>query len=105
MLLLLWNVCLFYNQFIEEIYRPAINTYFNYLNEDITILHDNIDLYINKYLSNKLLKFEGSLKIECYISSKDLLKELNLDKKEMHTVSIAGRYDIYNISDDETNRN
>jgi hypothetical protein len=90
----IWNVTLFYNQITQNMYKPSINTFYGYLNEDISILHKNIDNYINtnNFLENKNITFEENFNIN-YKNFTD--EELEILNKDRHEISIVGRLDIY----------
>jgi hypothetical protein len=80
----IWNVTLFHNQITNKMYKPAVNSCLGYFNEDISVLHDNIDKYINEYIKNNNVIYERPLHL-CGDSR----------------ISITGRCDIY----DKTNNN
>ena len=96
----IWNVTLFYNQFTQQIYRPAIHHFFDYFNEDISILHENINLFINKYITSNIINFEVDMNLEGRLSDRDM-NILNQDLKDNRLRSIVGRCDIY----DSLNKN
>jgi hypothetical protein len=87
----IWNVSLFYNQINQKIYRPAVNSFIDFFNQDISVLHENIDNYINLKLRGNDLNFEKYLKISGLFSFEELLA-IN---KEYHSIRISGRCDIY----------
>jgi hypothetical protein len=91
----IWNVTLFWNQITQKIYRPAVNTFISFFSENINILHKNIDMYIAQFnLHEHNILLEQSLYVGGAVSKNDLPK-LN---KENHTVSIAGRYDLFDFT-------
>jgi hypothetical protein len=95
----IWNVTLFHNQITQKIYRPAVNSCLGYFNEDISTIHDNIDKYINEYISNNSVIFEKQMNLEGQLTE----GEMGILKKELsdsNLISIVGRSDIY----DETNK-
>jgi superfamily I DNA/RNA helicase len=75
-----WNVTLFWNQVTQKIYRPAVNSFFGFFNEDISILHENIEKYMEiANLNDSWVLTEQSFRIA-------------------GSVSISGRYDFYDAS-------
>lgn len=94
----IWNVALFYNQIFPEIYNPSLNKSFGYLTEDISVLHANIETYIDSYLRYAgVLKYEEKLEVNFSNFTK---KELDALNKDSHEVCIRGRCDIYNYDTD-----
>ena len=94
----IWNVTLYHNQITQKEYRPAINSYLGYFNEDISILHDNITTFIENYMYENAVIFEKSMRlIEC-LNAKEMKK---VNAKSLHTVSISGRCDIYDITNEQ----
>jgi len=90
----IWNVTLFYNQITQYIYRPVINSFLDHFNQDISILHDNIDIYINNYTITNNVDFEKRVNLKGTLTEEDI-KILKKNRTENRTVSIAGRCDIY----------
>jgi superfamily I DNA/RNA helicase len=87
-----WHVTLFWNQINQIWYKPAVNYLFDFLSgEDISTLHTNIAAYVDKYLQNGALIFEGNLSIDANFSK----QELNLLNEEYHAISIKGRFDFF----------
>jgi thymidine kinase len=95
----IWNVTLFHNQITQKIYRPAVNSCLGYFNEDISILHDNIDIYINEYIRKNTIVFEKQMNLAGRLSQGDMVA-LKKESTENDLISIVGRSDIY----DSTNR-
>jgi hypothetical protein len=90
----IWNVCIFYNQLTQQMYRPAVNSFLGFFNEDISILHENINTYVTKYLVGCSLQFEVPFKIHCTFGKDDC----ELLKKENHAIGISGRCDLYDVT-------
>ena len=88
----IWNVALFYNQIYQIWYRPIENTFFGFLNQNLTQLHENIEKFVQLYLIDQEIQFEMKFNFQVKFSSSEL-KELNA---KSHSVSIGGRLDIYN---------
>jgi hypothetical protein len=91
----MWNVALFHNQLTQKFYRPSTNTFINYFNEDLSILHQNINNFIEAFLSSSSRTanvFEMPIRFQSKFT-KDELEELS---KKSHQVAINGRCDIYN---------
>jgi hypothetical protein len=87
-----WNVALFYTQINQMLYRPALNNLFGFLQQDITQLHANIEAFVALHLSkNEKVVVEWPYKVATTFSEKEE-KTLN---KEKHSVSIAGRLDLF----------
>ena len=93
----IWNLALFYIQNTHHIYRPSINYFLDYLNEDISTLHDNIDIFINNYLIQVNLDFEKPMILKGQLTPKDMIILQTNDRN----LSIVGRCDIY----DRINKN
>ena len=93
----IWNLALFYIQNTQHIYRPSINYFLDYLNEDISTLHDNIDIFINNYLIQVNLDFEKPMILKGQLTPKDMIILQTNDRN----LSIVGRCDIY----DRINKN
>ena len=93
----IWNVTLLWNQLVQKIYRPSINHFIGYFNNNINILHNNIDEFIQGYCQSNSISFEGSLSIHGTSVNKEELLKLNKDN--LISMSINGRYDLY----DDTN--
>lgn len=100
----IWNVTLFHNQIKQKMYQPVVHTYMGFLNEEITVLHDNIKMYTNNYLKNKKLKIEFPLIIRGIFTNAELkilnnqTKEENKEEKKKKIpkeISIKGRCDLY----------
>ncbi len=91
----IWNITLFFNHITQKIYRPAVNTFLGYFNENIKIIHDNIYKYLHGQLVNHELQFEKELNFigSC---SKAELEELQLENN--HSVGLSGRCDILDNS-------
>jgi hypothetical protein len=85
-----WNVCLFYNQISQIIYRPAVNSFFGFFTEDLSILHQNICSFISKNLIDREIDFERTLHVSGIFTKGELA---SLNKKD-HKIGITGRYDI-----------
>lgn len=96
----IWNVTLFHTQITQKIYRPAINSCLGYFNEDISILHDNIDKYINNYIITNTVTFEKQMNLSGRLTEGDM-RVLKKEKTDSDILSIIGRCDIY----DYTNNN
>ena len=92
----LWNVTLFYNQITQIMYRPVINTFFDFFNQNLTQLHNNVDKFVDIYLRDQKLEFEKSFQIAGRFSENELI-EL---KKDRHRISLSGRLDIYKPDND-----
>jgi len=75
---LLWNITIFYNQIYQIIYKPSINHLYNYFNQNISILHKNINIFIKKLKSPQ---FELQVSNTKYYNNK--------------IIGICGRIDIY----------
>jgi len=90
----LWNITLLYDQITCSIYRPGIKALVDYLNEDISIIHENIDNY-SKYLSSSCIH-NMRLGIKGEITDKCKLKEMGFNKTEKnHEFGISGVLDIF----------
>jgi hypothetical protein len=83
----IWNVALFYSQMTQRCYRPGSSFLFNFFNDDMSILHKNIDLFLSKFEFQNV-KFEIPLNVGTLIND---YKQLG---KGLHTVSINGRCDM-----------
>ena len=92
----IWNVTLFWIQITQSIYRPSLNSLISFFNEDINILHKNIDKFIeisNIYNNTNILYNQ---KINIYGNFTQY--ELMTINKENHNISLFGKYDFYDIS-------
>ena len=94
----IWNVTLYYNQITQKEYRPAINSYLGYYNEDISILHDNITTFIETYMYKNSVIFEKYLLLQESLNPKELNK---VNVESQHIVSIGGSCDIYDITNEQ----
>ena len=86
----IWNVCLFYTQLTQALYRPAVNTFLGYFTEEIRELHANIEAFVATSISSAA-EFEVSLQIIGGFSA----DEERIFNKRNHVVGITGRCDIY----------
>jgi len=86
----IWNVCLFYTQLTQVLYRPAVNTFMGYFTEDIRELHANIEAFVVRSVS-VTAEFEVALQIMGTFSA----DEERVFNKKNHRVGITGRCDIY----------
>lgn len=96
----IWNVTLFHNHVLNKMYKPAVNSCLGYFNEDISVLHDNIDKYINKYITNNNIIYEYPLNLYGNLTKEEMCI-LNKKSCDSSLISITGRVDIY----DNTNNN
>ena len=103
----IWNVTLFYYQYTQRIYRSSIHAFFGYFNENLDVLHDNVDEFVKRFITaapavdstntslphvlpefEKELQFVGSL-------TPDEIIEVGLRPEQDHrVVSLVGRLDI-----------
>lgn len=88
----IWNVALYYSQLTSNICRPAIKTFFGIFNEKINNLHENINIFVSKYL-NTNISFEKVCTVQ---NSNFTKKDLHILKETKHRNCITGRCDIYN---------
>jgi hypothetical protein len=87
-----WNVALFYTQIKQKLYRPALNNLFGFLQQDISQLHENIQAFVELHLNKKEKVFvEWPYRVVTTFSG----KEEKILNKENHSVSIAGRLDLF----------
>jgi len=83
----IWNVTLFWNQITQKMYRPAINSFFGFLNEDISVLHENLEKYMEiANLNDSWVLSEQSFRIAGIPPPTTPTTE---------SVSLSGRYDFY----------
>jgi len=94
----IWNVTVFYNQFTKKTYRPSTNACLGFFNEDISVLHNNIDLYIIKYLKGNNILFENDLYLKGVLTNEELLSIKKDPTKDTGLISLRGRYDIYDYT-------
>jgi len=85
----IWNVCLFYTQLTQALYRPAVNTFLGYFTEEIRELHANIEAFVTSITG--AAEFEVELNIVGGFSA----DEERIFNKKNHMVGITGRCDIY----------
>jgi len=91
----IWNV----NLLIESVkeYMPGIHVFYNYIDNDLSTLHENIDIFIEKYKKNTI-RYELPLKV---IDNSFSDSELEiLGKSGFHRIGIVGYIDMY----DEVNK-
>jgi hypothetical protein len=94
----IWNTTLFHMHCNSGDYDPLIPKLIDLFDEDISILHQNIQSYYDGYIKKiKKVTFEMKLNINAAKFSQEQLKELNM---ESHGVGIFGRCDIYNHDKD-----
>lgn len=90
----IWNVTLFYIQTTQLLYEPSINEYYGYFTQNISTIHDNIEIYIHEHLHGHLVRHEQPVTIRGKLTTSEL-SELGLLERDHGGMSLSGRYDIY----------
>lgn len=94
----IWNTTLYYIHCTFGEYNPLVPELIDLFDEDISILHNNIKIYYDKYIKGiKKIGFEIDFHVSASNFPPTQLEELNIDNR--HLVSISGRCDIYNYDD------
>lgn len=97
----LWNFAVFYIHATRTGYNPCTVLQIDYLQDDISTIHDNVARFAKTLPAARALRFEGQVGCSATVDDPADLHTLfppkhgKVSTKKKHTVSIQGRYDMF----------